>query len=223
MEPLRILLVDDHVLFRQGVAALLSGRPSMKVVGQAGDGTEAIEQARAKAPDVILMDLRMPECDGLEAVRRIKEEMPEVEVIMLTVSEREEDLFAAIKSGARGYLLKTLEPRELFDMLEGTQRGEAAISRTLASKILQEFGRPAEKTVRKQEGRVALTGRERDVLERVVAGDSNREIAEALVVSPNTVKIHLRSILDKLHVKNRIQAAVHAVREGILDEDAPSP
>jgi len=220
MEPLRILLVDDHVLFRKGLAALLGLRPSVKIVGEAGDGLQAIELARQLVPDIILMDLHMPECDGLQAVRRIKEELPQVQVIMLTVSDHDDDLFAAIKSGARGYLLKTLEPSELFDMLEGTRQGEAAISRTLASKILQEFAQPAERAVPRPEAQVTLTPRETEVLRRVVAGDSNRQIAEALVVSRNTVKNHLRSILDKLQVKNRLQAAVYAVREGILDDDA---
>jgi DNA-binding NarL/FixJ family response regulator len=220
MEPLRILLVDDHVLFRKGVAALLAARQEMDVVvvGEASDGLEAIAQARETVPDVILMDIHMPECDGLEAVRVIKREMPHVCIIMLTVSDDDRDLFAAIKNGAEGYLLKNLEPYQLFDMLEGVRRGEAPISGTLAAKILQEFRQPDQSLVPKPEAREALTPREIEVLERVVEGATNKEIAEVLVITENTVKIHLHNILEKLHLQNRIQAAVYAVREGLVDD-----
>ncbi|MBM3135704.1 MAG: response regulator transcription factor, partial [Chloroflexi bacterium] len=142
MEPLRILLVDDHVLFRKGVAALLAARPDMEVVGEAGDGLEALARARETLPDVILMDLSMPRCSGLEATQLIKQEMPHVHIVMLTVSDDDRDLFAAIKNGAEGYLLKNLELQQLFDLLEGVRRGEAALSGTLAAKILQEFRQP---------------------------------------------------------------------------------
>ena len=220
MEPLRILLVDDHVLFRKGVAALLAARQEMDVVvvGEASDGLEAIAQARETVPDVILMDIHMPECDGLEAVRVIKREMPHVHIIMLTVSDDDQDLFTAIKNGAEGYLLKNLEPYQLFDMLEGVRRGEAPISGTLAAKILQEFRQPDQSLVPKPEAREALTPREIEVLERVVEGATNKEIAEVLVITENTVKIHLHNILEKLHLQNRIQAAVYAVREGLVDD-----
>jgi two-component system nitrate/nitrite response regulator NarL len=220
MEPLRILLVDDHVLFRKGLAALLAPRQDMEVVGEAGDGLEAIARARETVPDVILMDIHMPECDGLEAVRIIKREMPHVHIIMLTVSDDDHDLFAAIKNGAEGYLLKNLEPYQLFDMLKGVRRGEAPISGTLAAKILQEFRQPDQKVVREPEVRDELTPREIEVLERVVEGSTNKEIAAALVIAENTVKIHLRNILEKLHLQNRIQAAVYAVREGLVDNSS---
>ena len=218
MEPLRILLVDDHILFRKGVGALLASRQDMKVVGEAGNGLEAIAQARETVPDVILMDISMPECDGLEAVRVIKREMPHTKIIMLTVSDDDKDLFEAIKNGAQGYLLKNLEPYQLFDMLEGVRRGEAAINGMMAAKILQEFRQPAQSVVQTPEARDALTSRELEVLERVVEGDTNREIAEILFITENTVKIHLRNILDKLHLQNRVQVAVYAVREGLLNE-----
>ena len=217
MEPLRILLVDDHVLFRKGVESLLAPRQDVEVVGEAGDGLEAIAQARETVPDVILMDIHMPQCDGLEAVRIIKREMPHVHIIMLTVSDDNRDLFAAIKNGAEGYLLKNLEPYQLFDMLEGVRRGEAPISGTLAAKILQEFRQPDQSLAQKPEARDELTPREIEVLERVVEGATNREIAEALTITENTAKIHLRNILEKLHLQNRIQAAVYAVREGLVD------
>lgn len=218
MEPLRILLVDDHVLFRKGLAALLAPRQDMEVVGEAGDGLEAIVRAQETVPDVILMDIHMPECDGLEAVRIIKREMPHVHIIMLTVSDDDRDLFTAIKNGAEGYLLKNLEPYQLFDMLEGVRRGEAPISGTLAAKILQEFRRLDQSMVRKPEARDELTPREIEVLEQVVKGATNKDIATALSITENTVKIHLRNILEKLHLQNRIQAAVYAVQEGLVDD-----
>ena len=216
MEPMRILLVDDHVLLRKGIGALLGTRQDMELVGEASNGLEAIALARQTAPDIILMDIHMPECDGLEAVKVIKQEMPQVQIIMLTVSEDDRHLFAAIKSGASGYLLKTLEPSELFEMLEGARRGEAAISRVLAGKILQEFRQPTESAVPEPRARVALTPREMEVLQQVVEGISNKEIAQVLYMSEHTVKIHIQNILDKLHLKNRIQVAVYAVREGLV-------
>jgi len=217
MEPLRILLVDDHVLFRKGVGALLAARQDMEVVGEAGDGLEAIARARETVPDAILMDIHMPECDGLEAVRVIKQEMPHVQIIMLTVSDDDRDLFAAIKNGAAGYLLKNLEPDQLFDMLEGIRRGEAPISGVLAAKILQEFRQPGQNIIAQEpEEGTALTPREIEVLERVVEGATNKEIAKALFIAQSTVKNHLRNILDKLHLQNRIQAAVYAVRQGLV-------
>jgi DNA-binding NarL/FixJ family response regulator len=222
MEPLRVLLVDDHILFRKGVASLLASHKDIEVVGEAGDGVEAVAKARETVPDVILMDLAMPKCSGLEATRLIKREMPHVKIIMLTVSDDDRDLFAAIKNGADGYLLKNLEPHQLFDMLEGVRRGEAPISGVLAAKILQEFRQPDQSLPRQSEANDKLTPREIEVLERVVEGATNKEIAEALVITENTVKIHLRNILEKLHVQNRIQAAVYAVRQGLVNDSLPT-
>lgn len=216
MEPLRILLVDDQVLFRKGVAALLSSRQDMEVVGEAGDGLEAVAKARETLPGVILMDINMPKCSGLEAVRIIKAEMPHVQIIMLTVSDDDRDLFTAIKNGAEGYLLKNLEPQQLFGLLEGVRRGEAAISGTLALKILQEFRQPDKDLAQLPEAGGELTPREIKVLELVAEGATNKEIAGALNIGENTVKIHLRNILQKLHLHNRIQAAVYAVRQGLV-------
>jgi two-component system nitrate/nitrite response regulator NarL len=222
MEPLRVLLVDDHILFRKGVASLLASHKDIEVVGEAGDGVEAVARARETVPDVILMDLAMPKCSGLEATRLIKREMPHVKIIILTVSDDDRDLFAAIKNGADGYLLKNLEPRQLFDMLEGIRYGEAPISGLLAAKILQEFRQPDQSLPRQLEASDELTPREIEVLERVVEGATNKEIAEALVITENTVKIHLRNILEKLHVQNRIQAAVYAVRQGLVNDSLPT-
>jgi DNA-binding NarL/FixJ family response regulator len=215
---LRILLVDDHVLFRKGVSALLSERKNIQIVGEAGDGLEAINAARDTVPDVILMDIEMPNCDGLEATRRIKREMPHVNIIILTVSDDDQNLFDAIKIGAQGYLLKDLDPHQLYDMLESISLGEAPLSGVIAAKILKEFSQPSLESKDANNLVEDLTIREIDILELVVEGMTNKEIASALNISENTVKIHLRNILEKLHLQNRIQAAVYAVRQGLVDE-----
>lgn len=209
---MRILLTDDHILFRKGLAQLLDAQPDFQVVGEAGDGMQAQEKARELMPDLILMDINMPRCDGCEATRRIKAELPYVLIVMLTVSDDDQDLFTALKNGAQGYLLKKMEPEDLFAQLRGLARGEAPLSRLLASKILREFSRaPAPEREMEPE----LTAREHQVLELVARGLTNREIADKLVVSENTVKNHLRNILAKLHLENRVQAAAYALREGL--------
>ena len=218
MTPIRVLLADDHALFRGGVASLLAAESDFEVVGEAADGSQALEMARELMPDVILMDISMPGMDGLESTRRIKAEFPYVKIVILTASDRERSLFEAVKSGAQGYLLKKIEPEALYGTLRGVVRGEAPVSRVMAARLLEEFARqtrdPAPPMVS------ALTARETDVLELVARGWSNKEIAAALAITENTVKNHLKNILEKLHVANRVQAATFALREGLV---APLP
>jgi two-component system, NarL family, nitrate/nitrite response regulator NarL len=220
-EPIRILLVDDHSLFRAGIASLLASREDFEVVGEAPDGRQALEAARKLKPDLVLMDVHMPNLGGIEAARLIRAELPDTRVVMLTVSDQDRDLFEAIKSGAHGYLLKNLEPEELFGYLTGVLRGEAPISRTMAAKILSEFSSQASRTRHAPAGEPLseLTPREREVLKLVAAGTTNREIASALTLTENTVKNHLRNILDKLHLENRVQAAAYALKMGLGEED----
>jgi DNA-binding NarL/FixJ family response regulator len=211
---MRTVLVDDHALFRDGVASLLLAW-GHEVVGQAADGNEAIELVDETTPDVVLMDVRMPNVSGLEATARIKERHPEVAIVMLTVSEDEADLFRAIKAGAQGYLLKNLEAPQLRSMLEGVARGEPAITPSTAARIIDEFLR-APGGARQETQR--LTERELEVLQLVTAGQRNREIAAELGISENTVKFHLKNIVEKLHAQNRAELAARAVREGLVPE-----
>ena len=211
---MRTVLVDDHALFRDGVASLLLAW-GHEVVGQAADGNEAIDLVDETTPDVVLMDVRMPNVSGLEATARIKERHPEVAIVMLTVSEDEADLFRAIKAGAQGYLLKNLEAPQLRSMLEGVARGEPAITPSTAARIIDEFLR-APGGARQETQR--LTERELEVLQLVTAGQRNREIAAELGISENTVKFHLKNIVEKLHAQNRAELAARAVREGLVPE-----
>lgn len=216
-EPVRVLLAEDHVLFRKGLASLIDPLEDMEVVGEAGDGREALERARELMPDLILMDIQMPGWDGLKATRAIKEELPYVKIVMLTISDDDKDLFEAIKQGAEGYLLKNLSPEELFEMLRGVHRGEAPISGLTAARILDEFARLAQKETWVPSSGESLTLREKEVLQLVAQGATNKEIASQLFIAENTVKNHLRNILTKLHLQNRVQAAAYALREGLID------
>ena len=207
MQPLRLPLVDDHALFREGLISLLSYQDDFAVAGEAEDAESALDQARALEPDIVLMDVELPGEDGVSATRRLKLEMPAVTVVMLTVHDDSQTLFEAIKAGAQGYLVKNVRSRELLEQLRGLARGEAAISRRMAARILEEIRGQIEPFGSEEQ----LTARELEVLELVAARLSNAEIAERLVVSEHTVKNHMKSILAKLHLRSRHQAAAYGV------------
>lgn len=221
MDLIRVLLVDDHILFRKGLVNILNEEDIVEVIGEASDGSEAIEMARDLMPDVILMDINMPKVNGLEATRAIKAEMPYVKIVMLTVSDDDEKLFESIKAGAQGYLLKNLEPEDLVDYLSGVMKGETPISGLMATKIFDHFvGNNPIPTVevKSDKDKKPLTKREIEVLQYVIKGATNRDIADELQISENTVKNHLRNIMEKLHMQNRIQAATYALKEGLIRE-----
>lgn len=209
---MRVLLVDDHALFRDGVASLLRAW-GVDVVGEAGDGWEALEQARALSPDLILMDINMPRCNGLQATRLIKAELPAASIVMLTVSEDDEDLFEAVKSGAEGYILKEVDAEEFGQLIAGFSAGRVPMSKRLADRILGEFMRGKAKDRQPVE---EITDREREVLRRLTTGATNREIAASLHISENTVNYHMKNILAKLHLRNRAQVVAYAIREGLI-------
>ncbi|MGB5161512.1 MAG: response regulator transcription factor [Thermoanaerobaculia bacterium] len=213
---MRILIADDHALFRDSLRSLLESQ-DIEVVGEAKNGQEAIDLSWESKPDVVLMDLTMPEMDGLEATKRIATELPDVKVVVLTASDEDNNLFEAIKSGAKGYLLKDLESEQFFKLLEGVERGEPALTPAVARKLLDEFARP-KKPTKEEYDPDALTDREREVLELMVQGTtSNRRLAKHLGVSENTVKFHVRNILDKLHLHNRAQVVAYALRTRLVD------
>jgi DNA-binding NarL/FixJ family response regulator len=216
----RVLIADDHALFRDGLRSLLEAH-GIEVVAEARDGQEAVELARIHHPDVVLMDLAMPRLGGLGATRLLTAELPEIAVVVLTASEDDADLFEAVKSGAQGFLPKDLEAERFFELLDGVTRGEPALTPALARKVLGAF-RQSE-TERPARTAETLTEREQEVLELLVAGvTSNRDLAARLFISENTVKYHLRQILDKLHLQNRAQVIAYAVRHGLVDPGQPS-
>jgi DNA-binding NarL/FixJ family response regulator len=223
MSPVRILLVDDHALFRSGMASLLRGERDFEVVGEAATGEQGLELARDLLPDVILMDVSMPGMDGLEATRHIKAELPYVRIIILTFSDSEPKLFEAVKAGAQGYLLKSIEPRALFGALRGAVQGEAPLSRVMAARLLDEFGRHVRQDGASAPESGGLSQREQEVLRQLTLGHSNKEIAASLKIAENTVKNHLKNILEKLHLENRVQAATFAVREGLVKKPREAP
>jgi DNA-binding NarL/FixJ family response regulator len=218
VNPIRILLADDHNLFREGLAGIISTQPDMQVVGEASDGLEAIIKAGELKPDLILMDIQMPGCDGLEATQKIKAELPETIIVILTVRDEEEKLFKAIQHGAQGYLLKSIRSRELLEMLRGVMQGEAAISPLLAGRMLEEFRRLSQQPRLESppDEFSSLTAREQEVLSLVAAGRSDKEISIQLSISLYTVKSHLRNILAKLQVNSWREAARLAKNKGLL-------
>ena len=213
MTRISILVADDHTLFRRGVASFLAAESDFEVIGEAANGLQALELARMLTPDLILMDLSMPVMDGLEATRQIKARFPHVKIVILTASDGDQSLFEAIKAGAQGYLLKKIDPQALFDTVRGVMRGEASVPQAMAARLLEEFARQSSKPALSPSA--ALTQRERGVLDQVAMGRSNKEIAATLGIAENTVKNHLKGILEKLHVENRVQAATFALREDL--------
>lgn len=217
MEPVKVLVTDDHALVRRGIIAVLAGSDALQVVGEAVDGLEAIEKARELNPDVIVMDLNMPRCSGLEAIQALQTEMPQVCILVLTVSEMESDLFAAMKFGATGYLLKQVEPEDLIHAILYIAQGGVIVSPQMAAALLGEFKNPTASTG--EETALAdadLSPREGEVLQLVAKGSTNKEIADVLFISENTVKTHMQSIMQKLHLANRSQAAAYAVGKGLV-------
>jgi two-component system NarL family response regulator len=215
-DTIRVLICDDHALFRRGLVMVLEGEPGIEVVAEAEDGDDAVAKAEEAAPDVVLMDVRMPRVNGIEATRAIADAVPTAKILMLTVSDEEDDLYEAVKAGATGYLLKEISIEEVADAIRAVVTGQSLISPSMASKLLTEFNNLA----RQAEQKVLapkLTDRELQVLKLVAQGLSNREVAEQLFISENTVKNHVRNILEKLHLHSRMEAVVYAVREKLLD------
>lgn len=214
-----ILITDDHVLFREGLRTICSHWEDFEVVGEAQNGRQAVELAQQLLPDIVLMDISMPEMDGIEATRIISKTCPSVNVVILTVSEEEKKLLDAVKYGARGYVLKDTPSRRLHDQLRGVIQGEAALSGVMAEKILSEFKKPKSLSATEQQAAVEpLTEREQEVLRLVAEGLTNLEIGERLVISENTVKKYLHNILSKLQLNNRVEAAVYAIKEGLTED-----
>jgi DNA-binding NarL/FixJ family response regulator len=215
-EPIRVAVVDDQELFRRGLTMLLGVEDDIEVVGEAGDGVAATELAATAVPDVILMDVRMPKRSGIEACVAIKEVAPTARIIMLTVSDEEADLYDAVKNGASGYLLKDSSIDEVAQAIRVVSDGQSLISPSMAIKLLDEF-KQMSRSDRQQVPSPRLTDRELEVLKLVAQGLNNREIAKRLFISENTVKNHVRNILEKLQLHSRMEAVMYAVREKLLD------
>jgi DNA-binding NarL/FixJ family response regulator len=217
-DRLRVLVCDDHALFRRGLQMVLEQEPDLELVGEASDGAEAIQKALDLVPDVILMDVRMPKRSGIEAAGEIRDALPHVKILMLTISDEEADLYEAIKAGASGYLLKEIPIEEVSDAIRSVWAGQSRISPSMASKLLTEFAAISKATDDKpQVPGPRLTEREMEVLRLVAQGLNNRDIAKQLYISENTVKNHIRNILEKLHLHSRMEAVVYAVREKMIE------
>jgi len=217
-ERLKVLVVDDHALFRRGLQMVLKSEGDIEVVGEAADGNEAVEKAQETMPDVILMDVRMPHRSGIEATQQIKDLLPHVKILMLTISDEEADLYEAIKAGASGYLLKEISIDEVADAIRSVSAGQSRLSPSMAAKLLQEFAAMSKRAAEaRQLPAPRLTDREMEVLRLVAQGLNNRDIARDLFISENTVKNHIRNILEKLHLHSRMEAVVYAVREKLLE------
>jgi DNA-binding NarL/FixJ family response regulator len=215
-EPVRVVVVDDHELFRRGLIMLLADDADIEVVGEADDGVSATELAIRTAPDVVLLDVRMPRRTGVEACRAIKEAVPSAKIIMLTVSDEEADLYESVKNGASGYLLKDSSVEEVAQAIRVVNEGQSLISPSMAVKLIDEF-KQMSKPEKEQGPGLRLTERELEVLRLVAKGMNNREVAKELFISENTVKNHVRNILEKLQLHSRMEAVMYAMREKLLD------
>jgi DNA-binding NarL/FixJ family response regulator len=217
-EVIRVLVADDQAVFRKGLFAVLDAEDDIEVVAEAGDGESAIARAEELAPDVVLMDVRMPKVDGIEAARQIRDLLPTTRILMLTVSDEEDDLYEAIKAGANGYLLKEISIEEVADAIHAVVQGQSLISPSMASKLLSEFSSLARQAAEKSQlPAPVLTARELEVLKLVATGMTNKDVADQLYISENTVKNHVRNILEKLHLHSRMEAVMYAVRQNLLD------
>ena len=214
-ESIRILIADDHAIVREGLRTLIGTEPGMDLVSEAADGVEAVQKACSLRPDVVLLDMVMPRMDGLEAIHQMKRECPEARVLVLTSFSHDDKVFPAIKAGALGYLLKNASPQALLQAIRDVHRGEPTMSPDIASKLMRELQRASDLPPTEE----PLTGREMDVLQLVAQGLTNQEIAETLVIGVGTVRTHVSSILAKLHLANRTQAALYALREGLAPLD----
>ena len=218
VEPIRVLVVDDHALFRRGLQMVLEQEPDIEVVGEAGDGAEAVQTATETLPDIVLMDVRMPRRSGIEACTAIRAAVPSARIVMLTISDEEGDLYEAIKAGAMGYLLKEISIEEVASAIRAVHGGQSLISPSMASKLITEFASISRRGEdRQQLPTPRLTDREMEVLKLVAKGLNNRDIAKDLFISENTVKNHIRNILEKLQLHSRMEAVVYAVREKLLE------
>ena len=214
---IKIVIVDDHALFREGLASILRLEKDIEVLGLAGSVQEAVEMIGQLKPDIVLMDFTLPDGNGVNATKLVLAEHSECKIIFLTMSEQDENLFAAIRSGAKGYLLKNLSPSKLVASIRAVQQGESALSRTMTLRLMDELTRTKAAEQRIDGALNELTTREIDVLRELVAGYTNREIADRLVISQNTVKYHVHALLDKLDLSNRREAAEYAKRHGLVD------
>ena len=213
---MRILIVDDHILFREGLTSLLRSQNDMDVVGECGSVHEAVDMASQVRPDVVLMDFSLPDGTGLEATRAILIQLPQTQIIFLTVHDNDERMISAMRAGAKGYLLKNLSVNKLLASLRALERGEAAISRVMMARVLQEFSQPSPPPVTDPSPLVGLTSREIEVLQELADGITNQEIATRLFISENTVKNHIHNILEKLGLHNRREAIDFARKHGLF-------
>lgn len=216
MKPISVLIIDDHTLFRSGIRLLLQRQDGFEVVGEAGDGLEGVKLAKRLEPDVVLLDLHMPGVGGLEALQLLQEELPQVQVVMLTVSEDAQDLLEALRIGARGYLLKNIETDFLLDAIRRAAAGESVMSPQMANRLADAVRAPQSNT--KTSPAAKLSPREAEIIVMLAAGASNKEIARRLELAESTVKIHVQGILRKLNLSSRVQAAVYAVEHGLMEK-----